>query len=364
MYYDNKRIKKYLNEYAIEPDESGYFSGQSRYDDLEISDEVIVTGSRYAGLEASLVWGTHKGEKVVVDQSREGVDLIYKVPDDFDWNVIVPSGAEIDNDPTIFRTKLFTSLDLEYHMPNLPSSAPKITCHLMKDGIRVQTEVLGKVGDVFGRLNYPSYIPPFEVWGVEVDPGVQHLFEGWETEVYSKLRMVVKLPDPILAEINGNLDAEVQRLTSLYVGAVNSGRRVPEKMRFVGHILTDNMYPIPDIFATSPISIVEMWEKKQKDQARRDALWDERERKGVVVVALKRCWECGLTHVVGQQVRGGRTKKMPRQLFDQVRQQANNAHRRSMQDMGDELVSSVGFQPAEDPRFEWVIVDDDWYCGC
>ncbi len=81
------------------------------------------------------------------------------------------------------------------------------------------------------------------------------------------------------------------------------------------------------------------------------------------IVALKRCWECGLTQVIGEYNDSGSIVRMPGDVYRQAVAAQAAAHRRSAESAGDEALSSAGFNPEPGTKFQFRVVETH-YCGC
>ncbi len=81
------------------------------------------------------------------------------------------------------------------------------------------------------------------------------------------------------------------------------------------------------------------------------------------VVALKRCWECGLTQIVGEYNDSGSIVRMPEAVYREAAAAQTAAHRRSAESAGDQVLSSIGFDPEPGTRFQFRVTQT-YYCGC
>lgn len=83
------------------------------------------------------------------------------------------------------------------------------------------------------------------------------------------------------------------------------------------------------------------------------------------VVALKRCWECGRTQILGEYDDEFRLVRMPEPVYAACVAQQKRAHERSLSMVpAGTILSSVGFDPEPETMFEFRIEESDWYCGC
>jgi hypothetical protein len=76
------------------------------------------------------------------------------------------------------------------------------------------------------------------------------------------------------------------------------------------------------------------------------------------IVALNRCWECGVTKILGELV-DGRLTRMSKDLWREAMDARAAAHRKSLEGAEGVLLSSVGFQPVEDGKFRWQIISQE-----
>lgn len=88
----------------------------------------------------------------------------------------------------------------------------------------------------------------------------------------------------------------------------------------------------------------------------------EEEDKRVEMVALERCWECGVTRILGRLGEDGRISRMPRELYLEAETARREAHQRSFEAAGGTYLATVGFQPTSS-RFKFIVVSER-YCGC
>jgi hypothetical protein len=83
------------------------------------------------------------------------------------------------------------------------------------------------------------------------------------------------------------------------------------------------------------------------------------------VVAMKRCWECGRTQILGELDDNFGLVRMPEPIYRECINEQKSAHARSLATVpSGTLLSSVGFSPDPQSSFEFRIVESDWYCGC
>lgn len=86
---------------------------------------------------------------------------------------------------------------------------------------------------------------------------------------------------------------------------------------------------------------------------------------GYHVVALKRCWECGRTVILGEYGDDFAIMRMPPDVYAACVEEQRAAHKRSLESVPEgTLLSSVGFVPSQESKFDFRVAEGDWYCGC
>jgi hypothetical protein len=108
--------------------------------------------------------------------------------------------------------------------------------------------------------------------------------------------------------------------------------------------------------------------QRQQAQIERDEKLAEHKRRraaGYHVVLLQRCWECGRTRILGEYDDDMHVVRMPAEVYTACLDEQKQAHARSLAAVpAGTILSSVGFEPAAESKFEFRIERSDWYCGC
>jgi hypothetical protein len=82
------------------------------------------------------------------------------------------------------------------------------------------------------------------------------------------------------------------------------------------------------------------------------------------IVILRRCWECGRTQILGELDDNMNTVRMAPDVYAACRREQQEAHQRSIASAEGRVLSSVGFEPDPESKFEFQIDGEDYYCGC
>lgn len=78
------------------------------------------------------------------------------------------------------------------------------------------------------------------------------------------------------------------------------------------------------------------------------------------IVALNRCWECGITKILGEIV-GGRLQKMPYAVWREAEDLRRHGHARDAAKVPPgTILSSIGFDAPPSERFEFRVVSEDY----
>jgi hypothetical protein len=228
---------------------------------------------------------------------------------------------------------------------------------------------------------YGSLSMWFEIAGVEITIGnhreSQPEYFG-DTELFppqnrAGYSLYPNFPADIRAQIKAFIQTEYRRILLDFIEQIEAGAEFEKNVRqpqwlwaskVFGHLHTSAL----DSWTNYTMKeLAFMFRSEESSRRNRAEEWDEREAKGITVVTLKRCWECGRTQITGQMLRGGRTQRMPRELYDEAVKEQAKAHensRRTIVDQPGTIISIIGFIPNRDSKFEFVVIDDDWYCGC
>lgn len=106
-------------------------------------------------------------------------------------------------------------------------------------------------------------------------------------------------------------------------------------------------------------------QEAQVVRARKIAEHKERRAQGYHVVLMRRCWECGRTQILGELDDEMREVRMSPEVYAACVREQEHAHARSLATVPEgTILSSVGFDPAPESKFDFRIVESDWYCGC
>ena len=104
--------------------------------------------------------------------------------------------------------------------------------------------------------------------------------------------------------------------------------------------------------------------RRDKSDAERAAHIALRAR-GYHIVALRRCWECGRTEILGEYNDNYHVVRMQEQVYIECVAAQREGHARSMATVpAGEIISSVGFDPNPAHNFDFRVAENDWYCGC
>jgi hypothetical protein len=106
-------------------------------------------------------------------------------------------------------------------------------------------------------------------------------------------------------------------------------------------------------------------QQAQIERARKVAEHKERRAQGYHVVLMRRCWECGRTQILGELDDEMREVRMSAEVYAECVRDQKQAHARSLATVPEgTILSSVGFDPAPESKFDFRVVESDWYCGC
>jgi hypothetical protein len=106
-------------------------------------------------------------------------------------------------------------------------------------------------------------------------------------------------------------------------------------------------------------------QEKQAERARKLQEHRERRANGYHVVVIRQCWECGRTQILGELDDNMHEVRMPADVYAECVREQKAAHARSLATVPEgTLLSSVGFEPEPESKFQFHCVESDWYCGC
>jgi len=100
----------------------------------------------------------------------------------------------------------------------------------------------------------------------------------------------------------------------------------------------------------------------QTERARKIQAHKERRAQGYHVVLVKRCWECGRTKILGELDDEMREMRMSPEVYAECVREQQTASLASVP--AGTILSSVGFGPAPESKFDFRVIESDWYCGC
>lgn len=105
------------------------------------------------------------------------------------------------------------------------------------------------------------------------------------------------------------------------------------------------------------------WRQEREEHERHLAEIRNIRAAGGHMVVLQQCEECGRTRIVGEFTDDGHVVRMPEDVYCQAVAAQTAAHRRSAESAGDQILSSIGFDPEPGTGFEFRVVET-YYCGC
>jgi hypothetical protein len=86
---------------------------------------------------------------------------------------------------------------------------------------------------------------------------------------------------------------------------------------------------------------------------------------GYHLVAIKRCWECGRTKILGELDDNFHLVRMSESVYAECIGEQRKGHERSLATVpAGTMLSSIGFDPDPASTFEFRCIENDWYCGC
>lgn len=371
MYIDSNRLTKYLDTFKIAPSPAGLFEA-NKWDGLNVpeSPEVIYEGSIFAGQSARLIKATLNERAVVVMQWYErNVETywynvrVWELPENFDWSILLPDFDLETYDPVanhlVIALSDTLSLEVWAKLTKGMNSMDFDVRLVEASGLKTPRISLSMGESPRPNRAMMNYIYSYK----EVPQEFSEYYNAKRSDYIS-----LKLNEVQVETIKGFLMSECSRLRDEVLQAIESRKPLSERclpilQMMISEASIMDSTGFASCYDLSPLTIAEMYRANMKEKQEREAVWDERETNGVVVVALRRCWECGRTQIMGELKRGGRIERMPKDQWQKAVNAQSVAHTNSLQTAQGEVISSVGFINT-DSSFEFVVVDDDWYDGC
>jgi hypothetical protein len=372
MYIDRLRLKVYLSDFLVPPTPSAERFAPATWPGLEIPAEppVIHEGSIFAGQSARMIKASLNEKPVIVMQwyganveGRWYTVNVWDVPVDFDWTVMFPDFSSEAYSPKANRLSIALSEDLKLEVwAKLPE-----VMNTMSFDARLVSE--SGIKTPFINLSVPFWPTSYRaainwVYTYKSVPEEFAAYYNLGKSDYVSLKLTLEQ----IESIKSFMMAECARLRDEVLQAIDNKTPLSANCFPILSMMIDEAHimdstGLASCYDLSPLTIAELYRANMKEKQERDAVWDERESNGVIVVALRRCWECGRTQIMGELKRGGRIERMPKDLWQKAANAQGVAHAKSVQAAQGEIISSIGFENT-DSRFEFVVVDDDWYDGC
>lgn len=168
-----------------------------------------------------------------------------------------------------------------------------------------------------------------------------------------------------------------QRLEEALAMAARAGRRLHDELERVGEVIPappnlftflSRAYRVPReaLEALLGPEMARLQAARQKEAAAAEALAREvreLEQRGGALVALRRCWECGVADVVGRLDEAGRVRPLAPELRQRAEEALARAHARALRGAGEEPLAAIGLDPDPGLEFQFRVVETR-YCGC